>query len=931
VVWSLEARRKLLPRRSGVGPLASRVYKRGLLAEFNDLCKRWSLDPDELSPSARAMAPWREMRRLLADASADAFSEARDEAARFRTGAPLELRCAIAFAFPTDASFCLDDAEACLKKTTAGGPPSAASLLFSTSLPAEILERLIRAYPSGFERAAIGSHAIEFVESLGPGAAPLIELLFNEAEQSRDTRGASRCVEAMELLRSDEAAAFFARHLDANEARPAAVRFFRDAPDLAILALSPLATGRGKAAEAAKTILHAAIATSPTLADELLPELDDAGKRGLRAALGRAEVASEEASLSDLPPLLARPPWRFKDGTRPRVIEDLLVVEVRVPIDPAVHSRDAWAAKLHWVPNSLVFSARVALPVAHAWIHKREVRDVADAWLDAFPALAAAGLIPAAVGKLSVARIDAGRILRMLAKRGHDDVIRRAAALYGTAVAEAVAEVLALDPLRDCPDSPPKLGDFLHVEALPRPRLAKSPDKVLPLKAVEAICEMLAFTSDDFPYAGIDIVRDACEPASLSDLAWAIFSAWLTAGGSLKQPWPMAALGAIGGDAAARKLAPKIRAWPGEKATARAEAGLDVLARIGTDVALMHLASIAERVRYPELKARARAKIAAVAQARGLSLDELGDRLIPDLDLDPDGSKVLDYGARSFRVGFDEHLDPFVRDGAGAVLRSLPKPSKADDADKAKAAQAAWKGLRDDVETIARSVIGRLELAMASRRRWGAPVFRGLLVAHPLLIHLVTRLVWGVYDACGNVVATFRVAEDRTFAGADDAPFDLAESSAVGIPHPLELSDELRRAWGSVLSDYELLQPFPQLGREVYTPTPEELDASVLTRVMGVTIPSGKLFGLEYRGFRRDPDGSGRIRLFWKDLTGGQFSVQLAFSPGMHPLRVGDTPEQTLGPVTLYKSTAVYSQPSFRELDAIVFSELVRDIEMLRR
>jgi hypothetical protein len=569
--------------------------------------------------------------------------------------------------------------------------------------------------------------------------------------------------------------------------------------------------------------------------------------------------------------------------------------------------------------------------VAHAWIHRKEARDVADAWLNAFPALAAAGLIPAAVGKPSAARTDAGRILRMLAKRGHEKILREAASLYGTGVADAVADVLALDPLRDCPDSPPKLGEFLHIEALPRPRLARSPDKILPLSAALAICEMLAFTSDDFPYAGLAIVREVCEPSSLSDLAWAIFSAWLTAGGSLRQPWPMTALAEIGGDAAARKLAPKIRAWPGEKASARAEAGLDVLARIGSDVALVHLAAIAERVRFPDLKAKARSKIAAVAQARGLSLDDLGDRLVPDLDLDPDGSKVLDYGARSFRVGFDEHLDPFVRDNAGAVLRSLPKPSKADDADKAKAAQATWKGLREDVKTIARSVIDRLEGAMISRRRWSAPVFRSLLVSHPLLIHLVMRLVWGVFDPCGNVVATFRVAEDRTFADPTDAPFDLGDALLVGIPHPLDLSEEIRRAWGSVLSDYELLQPFPQLGRETFTPTAEELEASVLLRVNGSVVPSGKLFGLEYRGFQRDTDGSRRIRAYVKQLAGGQYTASLAFEPGMHPERVTDTPEQTLGQVSLYKSTTVYTRPSFGELDAILFSELVRDVEMLRR
>jgi hypothetical protein len=881
------------------------------------------------------MAPWREMRRLLAEASADTYAEARDEAARARGAATLDLRCAFAFAFATEAAWSREDAEACLDPPRPLGPPACAALLFSSIADAPLLERLIRAYP-GDAHVVAAAQALEIVATLGVKACGALELLYEEAERARDTRGAARKVlEAMELLRSEEAAAFFAKRLDSTDARPFAARYFRDSlrdsPNLAVKVLAPLGTARGKIAEAAKAMLLSAIAQSPGLADELLPELGDAARRGLKAVRDRAEITYDEASPEELPEVLARPPWRFKEGRVTRVVEDMAVVDARVPVDPSVHSRDKWASMIDWVPNALVFSPRVALPVAHAWIHKREARAAADAWLTAFPALAAAGLIPAAVGKTSAARADAGRMLRLLARRGHQALIQRAAELYGSEVTSVIGDVLSLDPLLDCPETPPKLGDLVSIEALPRPRLAAPPGKALPLRAVEALCEMLVFTSEEFPYAGLEVVRRACEPVSLAELAWAIFSAWLAAGGSLKQPWPLHALAEIGGDVAARRLAPKIRAWPGERAAARAEAGVDVLARIGTDVALMHLALIAERTRFPDLKARARAKIAAVAAARGLSTQELADRLVPDLDLDPDGSKVLDYGARSFRVGFDEHLDPFVRDGSGTVLRSLPKPTKADDADKARAAQAAWRGLRDDVDAIAKVEIARMELAMSSRRRWSAETFRALLVEHPLLVHLVRRIVWATFGEGGAPTATFRVAEDRTLADPSDAPFDLDPGEAVGIPHPLELPDEILRVWGSVFADYAILQPFAQIGRETYAPTPEELEASVLRRARGSTVPTVKLFGLEYRGYQREVMGAGMVYGYRKELPGGEYVALLSFTPGMHPLRVAETPEQTLGDVALLKNSPVYTRPTLRELDPILFSELVRDVEMLRR
>jgi hypothetical protein len=174
----------------------------------------------------------------------------------------------------------------------------------------------------------------------------------------------------------------------------------------------------------------------------------------------------------------------------------------------------------------------------------------------------------------------------------------------------------------------------------------------------------------------------------------------------------------LGGDEVARKLTPLIRVWPGESLQARAVSGLDILARIGTDLALMHLNGVAQKVKFKGLQEKAREKMDEIAQNRGLTADELADRLVPDLDLDPDGSRTLDFGTRQFRVSFDEALKPVVVDGSGKTLSDLPKPNKSDDATKAKEADAIWKTLKKDVKAIAQNQIVRLELAMCSQRRW---------------------------------------------------------------------------------------------------------------------------------------------------------------------------------------------------------------------
>src|SRR5690606_6249017 len=160
----------------------------------------------------------------------------------------------------------------------------------------------------------------------------------------------------------------------------------------------------------------------------------------------------------------------------------------------------------------------------------------------------------------------------------------------------------------------------------------------------------------------------------LAEWGWSLFLAWRVAGLPAKEGWVLDAQGMIGNDETVRRLAPIIRAWPGEGGHARAVRGLDVLAAIGTDVALMHLHGIAQKAGRRRLRSRAGGKIAEVAASLALPAEQLADRLVPDLGLEADGRTGLDYGRRRFVVGFDEQLRPYVADEDGTRRKDLPKP-----------------------------------------------------------------------------------------------------------------------------------------------------------------------------------------------------------------------------------------------------------------
>ncbi|MFJ2089262.1 DUF4132 domain-containing protein [Streptomyces sp. NPDC087901] len=569
----------------------------------------------------------------------------------------------------------------------------------------------------------------------------------------------------------------------------------------------------------------------------------------------------------------------------------------------------------------------VARHMADWSVRLKSIAADARSWFERHGVRAAPMLVPDAVGKVGRARRAAEQALVQIAALHGDAVVRGAAEAYGARVADAVAELLTADPLeRALPAVMPTVPGWADPALLPQ--ITVTSGGALPPESVRHVLTMLAMSGPGEPYPGLGDVMRAADAASLAEFAWALFEQWRLAALPAKESWALYALGLLGDDGTVRRLTPVIRSWPGEGAHHRAVEGLDVLAAIGSDVALLHLHGISQRVKFKALKVRATEKIAEVAAGLGLTGEQLSDRLVPDFGLDTDGSTVVDYGARTFTVGFDEQLRPYVQDSDGKRRKDLPKPGARDDAESAPAEHKRFMALKKDVRTVASDQVRRLEAAMVAGRSWTAQEFGELFVAHPLLGHLVRRLVW-LSEEDGENTA-FRVAEDRTFADAEDETFVLSVKATVRLAHPLHLGEELT-TWSELFANHEILQPFPQLGRAVFALTEEEAGNHRLTRFEGLKVPTGKVLGLERRGWERGvPQDAGVERWISKRL-GDDCYLVIALDTGIAVGVVDMFPDQTLETVWLGTQPGDYwprrsYQLRFGGLDAVTVSELLADL-----
>ena len=577
-----------------------------------------------------------------------------------------------------------------------------------------------------------------------------------------------------------------------------------------------------------------------------------------------------------------------------------------------------------------VDSPRFVPTALHALRNLKKAKAAAMAWLRAHARTALTVALPQAFGKDRTLRDNAQFGIRWLAANGFETQAREAAQAFGPEVLQALQALLEADPLLVLPTRMPKLPVFFVAPSFRRPVLRGSGD-ALPVAAVEHLGSMLAISKIEAPYPGLAIVKDACTPESLAEFAWDLFEGWMTASSPSKDAWAFMALGLLGNDETARRLAPRIREWPGESAHQRAVTGLDLLAAIGSDVALMHLNGIAGKVKFKALQDRAKEKIAAVAEARGFTAAELADRLVPDLGLDERGTLQLDFGPRQFFVSFDETLKPFVKDAQGVRLKDLPKPIKSDDAEMAKEATERFKQLKKDAKAIASLQVIRLEMSMIERRRWTGADFRLFFLEHPLMRHLAARLVWGVYDAQGALLSGFRVAEDWTLADADDVQTEVPEDASIGIVHVLEMPQPMQAAFGQILADYEILQPFKQLGRETYTLTPDELNGSEIKRYEHKTIATGSVMGLINRGWERgQAQDAGWVGWFSK-VVGDGIVVNLELDPGTVVGDISFEPKQCIPRIVLRRigSWDQNGLINYERLDPVIASEVLRDADLL--
>ncbi len=488
-------------------------------------------------------------------------------------------------------------------------------------------------------------------------------------------------------------------------------------------------------------------------------------------------------------------------------------------------------------------------------------------------------------GKLLGARKAAQRLMavELLSRLGRRDLLEAALAGEKNAkVAQAIrAKVGAEAPVPDsCQDLVQQLLKGNKIRKLSW--LTEKPLPVLHLEDGSEVSEdlrnALFLSYSELGRIGrCDTGRELARGiVDLPRLAVAVFEFWMEEKAPAKHKWVLAFSAVFGGSAMTARLVRAIHDWPNNARGAIACDAVFALALSDDPAALVNVDAISRKFKFRQVKAAAAQALDNAARELGITSEELADRIVPTLGFGTDGTRVFDYGKRSFTVRLTPTLELAITNDQGKAVKNLPAPGKTDE-EMAAAAYEEFKAMKKQLKTTVSAQRARLEAALSGSRCWEADRWRALFVENPIMHQFAMSLIWGVYDG-GVLRDTFRYMEDGSFNTVDEEEYRLPETGLIGLVHPVELDADTLEAWKQQLEDYEITQALEQLLRPVYHLDDSEGKLKKLEkfggRVLNGLSLSGRLLALGwYRGSVLD---GGVFYTYYRE--DGPLAVELRFS-----------------------------------------------------
>jgi len=301
--------------------------------------------------------------------------------------------------------------------------------------------------------------------------------------------------------------------------------------------------------------------------------------------------------------------------------------------------------------------------------------------------------------------------------------------------------------------------------------------------------------------------------------------------------------------------------------------------------AIQLVLSVARKFNQETVRLKALELAEGIAERAGWSMDELADRTIPTAGFDESGVLVLDYGPRQFtgRIARSPKTGAFtinVFNPDGKPITALPKPSATDDEETANESRKQLTTSKKELTQVAGLQSSRLFEAMCVQRTWDGASWREYLLAHPVMAHLVSTLVWQAWEGDDSVL--FRPTVDGELLGVEDEAVVFGDDARVCLAHAVTVTPQDASAWLAHIRDFQVEPLFNQF--EAVSPKVAD-DATVIDDHLGWLSDTFAIRGrATKRGYSRgEAEDGGCFYEYSKTLPGASIWVVIGFTGSYFP------------------------------------------------
>ncbi len=250
------------------------------------------------------------------------------------------------------------------------------------------------------------------------------------------------------------------------------------------------------------------------------------------------------------------------------------------------------------------------------------------------------------------------------------------------------------------------------------------------------------------------------------------------------------------------------------KRVSQAKAIIDILVKNRSPAAIQVVVNTANRTKQQSVQDYAKQAAEEIADKNGWTLEELAERTIPTAGLDENGEAELECGnGRIFKLKLNQSGALILLNDEGKEVKSLPnaKGDNKDDIDLITEAKKFIIDAKKELKQVFTFQTARLFEAMCFERLWSTADWQTYIFNHPIMRHIVTKLIWIGVNQERKQQIIFRPLDDGSFTGVNDAEITLTDFTAIKLAHANLVGEQEAAAWRKHLSDYEIKPAFKQL------------------------------------------------------------------------------------------------------------------------